>query len=58
MVNPSIEFSSGEIEDDWKGCFSVPGLMGRVPRHQAVQVTYLDQDGERREQRFSGHVPA
>jgi peptide deformylase len=56
MVNPSIEVSSDVIEEDWEGCFSVPGLMGRVPRHQLVQVTYLDQNGERHEQRFSGYV--
>jgi peptide deformylase len=56
MVNPSVESASDEIEEDWEGCFSVPGLMGRVPRHQSVQVTYLDQNGERHEQRFTGYV--
>jgi peptide deformylase len=56
MVNPSIEVSSDVIEEDWEGCFSVPGLMGRVPRHQSVQVTYLDENGGQREQRFSGYV--
>ena len=56
MVNPSIEFSSDEIEEDWEGCFSVPGLMGRVPRHQSVYVAYLDQNGERHEQHLTGYV--
>ena len=56
MVNPSIESSSDEIEEDWEGCFSVPGLMGLVPRHDSVQVTYLDQNGERHEQYFTGYV--
>jgi peptide deformylase len=56
MVNPRIDSSSDEIEDDWEGCFSVPGLMGRVPRHRSVLVTYLDENGERREERFSGYV--
>jgi peptide deformylase len=56
MVNPTIEFASDEIEEDWEGCFSVPGLMGRVPRHQSVEVAYLDENGERREERFSGYV--
>jgi len=56
MVNPSIESASDEIEEDWEGCFSVPGLMGRVRRHQSVRVTYLDEHGERCEQAFSGYV--
>jgi peptide deformylase len=56
MVNPQIESASDEIEEDWEGCFSVPGLMGRVPRHRSVHVTYLDDNGERREERFSGYV--
>jgi len=56
MVNPSIEVSSDEIEEDWEGCFSVPGLMGRVPRHQSIQVTYLDENGEQHEQHFTGYV--
>ncbi len=56
MVNPVIESSSGEIEEDWEGCFSVPGLMGRVPRRDSVQVSYLDEKGDRREERFSGYV--
>jgi peptide deformylase len=56
MFNPSIEVLSDETEEDWEGCFSVPGLMGHVPRHQSVQVTYLDENCERREQRFTGYV--
>jgi peptide deformylase len=56
MVNPSIESASDEIEEDWEGCFSVPGLMGRVPRHQSVEVAYLDENGQEHEQRFSGYV--
>jgi len=28
MVNPSIESGSDEIEENWEGCFSVPGFDG------------------------------
>src|SRR5262245_26457971 len=45
MVNPVIVDSSTASLTDWEGCFSVPGLMGLVPRAASVTVTYLDEDG-------------
>jgi peptide deformylase len=56
MVNPRIEVSSDVIEEDWEGCFSVPGLTGLVPRHQSVRVTYLDENGGQRREAFTGYV--
>src|SRR5438477_12063339 len=36
LVNPKIVILTREIEEDWEGCLSVPGVRGIVPRHQAL----------------------
>ena len=33
LINPVLTPLSDELEDDWEGCLSVPGLRGMVPRH-------------------------
>ncbi|MGH4016888.1 MAG: peptide deformylase [Pseudonocardiaceae bacterium] len=40
MINPVIVEQSGTIEAGWEGCFSVPGLMGLVPRSETITVMY------------------
>ena len=42
LINPLITPLGGEIEEDWEGCLSVPGLRGMVPRH--AQIRYQGQD--------------
>lgn len=42
LINPFITPLGDEIEEDWEGCLSVPGLRGMVPRH--VQIRYQGQD--------------
>jgi peptide deformylase len=42
LINPVITPLGGEIEEDWEGCLSVPGLRGMVPRH--AQIRYQGQD--------------
>lgn len=32
MINPQWEPLSDEKAEDWEGCFSIPGLVGLVPR--------------------------
>jgi len=44
LVNPVIEWSSGEQTDD-EGCLSIPGLAYPVTRAQRVLVTGLDREG-------------
>jgi len=41
---------------DWEGCFSVPGLMGLVPRAERITVDYLSPDGQRLVEDCSGYV--
>ena len=45
MVNPRIVWDSGDAEPGWEGCFSIPGLMGLVPRATRIEVAYRSPDG-------------
>jgi peptide deformylase len=57
LLNPEVVESSGDdLVEDWEGCFSVPGLMGRVPRASSVTVRFTSRDGEERAERFDGYV--
>ena len=42
LVNPQIEPLGAEIEEDWEGCLSVPGLRGWVPRHARIRYAGWD----------------
>ncbi len=46
MINPKIMPLSEEITMGWEGCLSLPGLLGKVPRHHSIQYTYLNRQGE------------
>ncbi len=45
LVNPHIEALGPEIEEDWEGCLSVPGLRGVVPRWTRIRYRGFDQFG-------------
>ncbi len=46
LINPKIEPIGKEIEYDWEGCLSVPGLRGLVPRYKKIRYTGLNGHGE------------
>lgn len=46
LLNPVITPLSGEEEDGWEGCLSVPGLRGLVPRFSHIRYTGFDPYGE------------
>ncbi|OQW79619.1 MAG: peptide deformylase [Proteobacteria bacterium ST_bin11] len=46
MVNPSFEISDSAQVKDWEGCLSVPGIRALVPRYQAIEVQYQNQQGD------------
>ncbi|MGH3962749.1 MAG: peptide deformylase [Pseudonocardiaceae bacterium] len=56
MINPVIVKNSGKTETGWEGCFSVPGLMGRVPRTDTITVEYTSPEGAEVKQSYSGYV--
>ncbi len=53
IVNPKILMTSDEMEKDWEGCLSVPGIRGLVPRHKRIGVKYTTVEGTTKEQEFS-----
>lgn len=46
LINPEIMARGSEVEEDWEGCLSVPGLRGRVPRNTEIRVRALDREGQ------------
>lgn len=38
LINPWLEVLTDEVEEDWEGCLSVPGMRGLVPR--ATRIRY------------------
>ncbi|MBL8686925.1 MAG: peptide deformylase [Alphaproteobacteria bacterium] len=46
LINPVIEvISPTSTSEDWEGCLSVPGLVGRVLRPNHIRYAALDQHG-------------
>lgn len=56
MINPRIVEQSDDVIEDWEGCFSVPGLMGRVSRSRLIVVEYADPEGTEMRSHFEGYV--
>src|SRR3569832_2691650 len=47
LINPELEFLGPEMDEDWEGCLSVPGMRGLVPRYTRLRYCGFDQRGER-----------
>ncbi len=45
LCNPQITPLTGETEDGWEGCLSVPGMRGLVPRITRLRYTGFDEQG-------------
>jgi peptide deformylase len=45
LVNPKLVMLTREVEEDWEGCLSVPGMRGVVPRYTKLRYTGFDGDG-------------
>lgn len=56
MINPAIHSASNEMEKDWEGCLSIPGIRGHVPRHRAVTVSFTSRQGRHEEMTFDGFL--
>ncbi len=54
LINPVIEPLGDDMTMGWEGCLSVPGLMGRVPRHRAIRYSADTPDGQRLEREAEG----
>lgn len=47
LINPVITPLGTELDEDWEGCLSVPGLRGKVPRYASVRYTGFDENGQK-----------
>lgn len=56
VINPDLRIISNEVETDWEGCFSIPGLVGQVPRARDVELRYWNPQGEEVVQTFHGYL--
>ncbi len=56
IINPKIIATSAEKVFGWEGCLSVPEIRGWVPRHQTIEVEYLDRNGHLCQSQFTDFV--
>lgn len=59
LINPWLEILDAELEQDWEGCLSVPGMRGLVPRARGIRYGGTLEDGtliERDVQGFHARV--
>jgi peptide deformylase len=54
LINPLLTPLSDELQTDWEGCLSVPGLRGRVPRWQHLRYQGWDEHGQPIDRTVSG----
>ena len=54
LVNPKIVMLTREVESDWEGCLSVPGMRGVVPRYTKLRYSGTDEEGNPIEREAEG----
>jgi peptide deformylase len=45
LVNPKLVMLTRDVEEDWEGCLSVPGMRGVVPRYTKLRYSGFDVEG-------------
>ena len=54
LINPVLTPLSDEMEEDWEGCLSVPGMRGLVPRYASLRYQGFDAAGRPIDRGVSG----
>ncbi len=54
LINPVLTPLSDEMEEDWEGCLSVPGMRGLVPRYTHLRYQGRDEFGALIDRTVSG----
>ncbi len=54
LLNPKLTPLSEDIEEDWEGCLSVPGMRGIVPRFARLRYQGFDPYGAEIDRSVSG----
>lgn len=56
IVNAELLEHSKELNADWEGCFSIPGLLGSVNRYDWITVRYDDLTGKKHTDTIKGYL--
>lgn len=54
LINPVLEYIGNEMEEDWEGCLSLPGMRGKVPRYRHLRYRGYDLQGNPVDRTVSG----
>lgn len=54
LINPQLAPLGDEMEEDWEGCLSVPGMRGVVPRYARLRYRGFDAYGQAIDRTVSG----
>ena len=54
LINPTLTPLGEDVEEDWEGCLSVPGMRGVVPRYARLHYRGFDQYGNAIDRTASG----
>jgi peptide deformylase len=54
LINPTLTPVGQDVEEDWEGCLSVPGMRGVVPRFTRLQYRGFDEFGKPIERSVDG----
>jgi peptide deformylase len=54
LINPIIEKTTNDTEDDWEGCLSIPGMLGLVRRFKKIKYSALDLNGKKISEEVEG----
>ena len=54
LLNPEISPAGEEMDSDWEGCLSVPGMRGLVPRYTRIRYRGSAADGREIDQEAEG----
>jgi peptide deformylase len=54
LINPSLTPLAEDVEEDWEGCLSVPGMRGVVPRFARLRYQGFDEYGKPIERSVAG----
>lgn len=48
LINPKILKRSTQMIELWDDCFSFPDILVKVRRHTRIEISYVDETGERK----------
>lgn len=56
VINPIITPLTDEIQEYEEGCLSVPGIFKKVERPKKINIKYLNENGEAKEENVDGFL--